>query len=65
MSTDYPHADGPFPNGTQTFLDLPGVNLESKRKILWDNCLHLYGLSKENLPNPDNPNVAIHKDTAP
>ncbi len=43
MSTDYPHADGPYPNGTRTFLDLPGVGLESKRKVLWDNCLRLYG----------------------
>ena len=25
------------------FLDLPGVSLESKRKILWDNCIRLYG----------------------
>ena len=44
MSTDYPHADGPYPNGTQTFLELPGVNIESKRKILWDNCVRLYAL---------------------
>ena len=44
MSTDYPHADGPYPHGTQTFLELPGVNLESKRKILWDNCVRLYAL---------------------
>ena len=43
MSTDYPHADGPYPNGTRTFLDLPGVGAESKRKVLWDNCLKLYG----------------------
>ena len=25
MSVDYPHADGPFPHGLETFLDLPGV----------------------------------------
>ena len=53
MSTDYPHADGPYPNGTQTFLELPGVGLESKRKILWDNCLNLYGLSTTNLIPPE------------
>ena len=46
MSTDYPHADGPYPNGTQIFLELPGVSLESKRKILWKNCLSLYGFDK-------------------
>ena len=49
MSTDYPHADGPYPNGTQTFLDLPGVAVESKSKILWDNCLKLYGFDAATL----------------
>ena len=43
MSVDYPHADGPFPNGVKTFLDLPGVGRESKEKIMWDNCRRLYG----------------------
>ncbi|HJY84718.1 MAG TPA: amidohydrolase family protein [Candidatus Binatia bacterium] len=47
MSVDYPHADGPFPNGVKTFLDLPGVSLESKRKIMWGNCLRLYGFAEE------------------
>jgi predicted TIM-barrel fold metal-dependent hydrolase len=47
MSVDYPHADGPFPNGTKTFLALPHVSLDSKRKIMWDNCLRLYGFSRE------------------
>ena len=42
VSTDYPHADGPFPHGVDEFLELPGVSLESKRRILWDNCLRLY-----------------------
>jgi predicted TIM-barrel fold metal-dependent hydrolase len=49
MSVDYPHADGPFPNGVKTFLDLPGVSLESKRKIMWDNCLRLYGFAEDQL----------------
>ena len=42
VSTDYPHADGPFPHGVDEFLELPGVSLESKRKILWDKCVRLY-----------------------
>lgn len=46
MSVDYPHADGPFPNGIKTFLDLPGVGLDSKRKIMWGNCLRLYGFAE-------------------
>lgn len=43
MSVDYPHADGPFPHGIDTFLELPKVSKESKRKIMWDNCVRLYG----------------------
>ena len=42
MSVDYPHADGPFPDGIKEFLELPGVDLDSKRKIMWQNCLRLY-----------------------
>jgi predicted TIM-barrel fold metal-dependent hydrolase len=49
MSVDYPHADGPFPHGIETFLALPGVGAESKRKIMWDNCVRLYGLAAEEL----------------
>jgi len=43
MSIDYPHTDGPYPNGITSFLELPGVGRESKKKILWDNCVRLYG----------------------
>ena len=43
MSIDYPHADGPFPHGVDAFLAQPRVGRDSKRKILWDNCLRLYG----------------------
>ncbi len=46
VSTDYPHADGPYPHGVDTFLELAGVDRESKRKILWDNCARLYGLAE-------------------
>jgi predicted TIM-barrel fold metal-dependent hydrolase len=49
MSVDYPHADGPFPHGIETFLALPGVGADSKHKIMWDNCLRLYGLTAETL----------------
>lgn len=49
MSVDYPHADGPFPNGVKEFLELPGVSLESKKKIMWGNCLRLYGFSESQL----------------
>jgi hypothetical protein len=50
MSVDYPHADGPFPNGIKTFLDEhPRVSKESKQKIMWDNCIKLYGFSEEQL----------------
>ncbi len=49
VSTDYPHADGPYPHGTETFLALEGVSAQSKRKILWDNCLRLYGFDEQGL----------------
>jgi predicted TIM-barrel fold metal-dependent hydrolase len=45
ISTDYPHLDCIFPNAIDTFLALPGVGDESKRKILWDNCARLYKLA--------------------
>ena len=47
MSVDYPHADGPFPNGVKTFLDLPGVGRASKEKIMWNNCRRLYGFDTD------------------
>ncbi|MFQ5954060.1 MAG: amidohydrolase family protein [Kiloniellales bacterium] len=49
MSIDYPHTDGPYPNGITEFLELPGVGRESKKKIMWDNCVRLYGFEPESL----------------
>ena len=49
ISTDYPHADSEFPYATQEFIGLPGLGAESKRKILWDNCLRLYGFDLETM----------------
>ena len=48
MSIDYPHADGGYPNGIKEFLALPGLGLESKKKIMWDNCRRLYGFDGKN-----------------
>jgi uncharacterized protein len=44
FSTDYPHHDSPWPEGVNTFLELPGLSEETRRKILWDNGARLYGL---------------------
>jgi uncharacterized protein len=44
FSTDYPHHDSPWPEGINTFLALPGLTDEVKRKILWRNGAALYGL---------------------
>ena len=49
MSVDYPHADGPFPNGIKEFLELPGVGLDSKQKIMWKNCLRLYDFDEQEM----------------
>jgi predicted TIM-barrel fold metal-dependent hydrolase len=45
VSSDYPHADGAFPEAIQQFLGLPLTD-EQRRKILWDNCARLYGIAK-------------------
>lgn len=44
FSTDFPHPDSKFPNAVESVLkDIP-ISEESKRKILWDNCVRLYHL---------------------
>jgi predicted TIM-barrel fold metal-dependent hydrolase len=45
VSSDFPHFDCAFPNAFDHVLDIPGVSVESKRKILWDNCARLYGIA--------------------
>ncbi len=42
FSTDYPHSDSKYPHAVEEFLRLD-LSDESKRKILWKNCLRLYG----------------------
>ena len=44
VSSDYPHADGAFPEAIQQFLGLP-LNAEQRRKILWENCARLYAIA--------------------
>jgi predicted TIM-barrel fold metal-dependent hydrolase len=43
FSTDYPHSDSDFPKATEEFFrqEMPA---ESRRKILWDNCVKFYGI---------------------
>jgi uncharacterized protein len=43
VSSDYPHSDGAFPEAMQQFFSLP-LGDEARRKILWDNCAHLYAI---------------------
>ena len=43
LSTDYPHYDSAFPEAINRFLTLE-IPIESKRKILWDNCVRFYGI---------------------
>ncbi len=44
ISTDYPHADSHWPDAVNHFMamELPS---SSRKKILWDNCARLYGVS--------------------
>jgi predicted TIM-barrel fold metal-dependent hydrolase len=44
VSTDYPHADGAFPEAMKEFFGLP-LSAEVRRKILWDNCARLYNIA--------------------
>lgn len=44
VSSDYPHADGAFPEAIQQFLGLPLTD-EQRRKILWENCARLYAIA--------------------
>lgn len=43
-STDWPHFDSAYPHAIDNFLGMPGINDETKRKVLWDNCARLYNL---------------------
>ena len=45
FSTDYPHPDSKFPHAVESFLGLDRVSDASKRRILWDNALDLYGVT--------------------
>lgn len=49
VSSDYPHADGAFPEAIEQFLSL-SLSQEQRRKILWDNCARLYGIEKPAAP---------------
>lgn len=42
-NTDYPHPDAPNPAEALPDLDAQPIREESKRKILWDNAVKLYG----------------------
>ena len=44
FSTDYPHPDSRYPKSVEMLLTLDFPH-DSLRKILWDNCARLYGLS--------------------
>ena len=43
FSTDYPHKDSKYPKAVEAFLGT-GFSEETKRRILWDNCVRMYGL---------------------
>ena len=48
--SDYPHPDSKYPHAVSTFLDLPKLSEESKRKILWDNAVDFYRFPEDVLP---------------
>ena len=42
---DFPHPEGPYPDGVRHFVDRNGIDAEDKRKILCDNGQRLYGVA--------------------
>lgn len=44
ISTDYPHIDCRWPRALDEFFSIP-IAEQSKKKILWDNCARLYGVT--------------------
>jgi predicted TIM-barrel fold metal-dependent hydrolase len=42
-NTDYPHPDAPDPEKVLPWFEAQPISDESKRKILWDNSVRLYG----------------------
>lgn len=47
FSTDFPHPDAKFPRAVRTFMDSDKIDTVTKKQILWDNCVALYGMQKE------------------
>jgi uncharacterized protein len=42
-NTDYPHPDAPDPAQVLPWFSAQPISDDSKRKILWDNAVRLYG----------------------
>jgi predicted TIM-barrel fold metal-dependent hydrolase len=42
-NTDYPHPDAPDPDKVLPWFSAQPISDDSKRKILWDNAVRLYG----------------------
>ena len=45
ISTDWPHDDSAYPHAIESFLSIEGLNDDTRRKVLWDNCVRLYGVA--------------------
>ncbi len=49
VSSDYPHADGAFPDAMKEFFGM-ALSDEQRKKILWDNCARLYAIARPAAP---------------
>ena len=47
FATDFPHPDAKYPNAVKSFMELPRLTKDTRRKILWDNALAFYGSAIE------------------
>lgn len=44
VGSDFPHPEGPYPDGIRVFVDGNAISADDKRKILCDNPRRLYGV---------------------
>lgn len=42
--SDFPHPESKYPNSTEYFMGVAGVERASKEKILWDNAIEFYAM---------------------
>ena len=50
FASDFPHPDSKYPDTVATFLGLPGLTGENRRRMLFDNAVEFYRFDAASLP---------------